>query len=60
MNQRLAGKERKTQSTLNHSVQQWEPDSSEEPEPEQRRLSLGRRPEAGERDPVVKNNTALI
>lgn len=60
MNQRLAGKERKTQSTLNHSVQQQDPDSSEEPGTEQRGLWLGRRPEAGERDPGVKNNTALI
>lgn len=60
MNQRLSGKERKTRSTLNHSVQQQEPDNSEESETEQRRGFLGRRPEAGERDPVVKNNTALI
>jgi hypothetical protein len=26
----------------------------------QRREYLGRRPEAGERDPIVKNNTVLI
>lgn len=60
MNQRLSGQERKTWSTLNHSVQQREPDNSEESETEQRRGFLGRRPEAGERDPVAKNNTALI